>query len=93
MLYLGWDREINILLFFATFLYENEVPGLKQAVVITMATRVLQPLQRAFLCIPLSVPNCMQNLKGGWKFSFPNMFDSYRDSFLVTILLTIKIEG
>ena len=28
------------------------------------------------------VPNCMQNLKGGWKFSFPKMFDSYRDLFL-----------
>ena len=27
-------------------------------------------------------PNCMQNLKGGWKFLFPKMFDSYRDLFL-----------
>ena len=31
---------------------------------------------------PRWVPNCMQNLKGGWNFSFPKMFDSYRDSFL-----------
>ena len=31
---------------------------------------------------PSWVPNCMQNLKGGWKFSFPKMFDSYRDLFL-----------
>ena len=31
---------------------------------------------------PPWVPNCMQNLKEGWKFSFPNLFDSYRDSFL-----------
>ena len=52
MLYLAWDREINILLFFATFLYENEAPSLEQAVVVTMATRVLRPLKRAFLCIP-----------------------------------------
>ena len=27
----------------------------------------------------------MQNLKGGWKFSFPEMFDSYRDLFLIVI--------
>ena len=28
------------------------------------------------------VTNCMQNLKGGWKFPFPKMFNSYRDLFL-----------
>ena len=28
------------------------------------------------------MPNCMQNLKGGWKFSFRKMFDSYRNLFL-----------
>ena len=27
----------------------------------------------------------MQNLKGSWKFSFPKMFDSYRDLFLNAI--------
>ena len=54
MLYLALDREINISLFFATFLYENEAPGLEQAAVVTMATRMLRPLKRAFLCIPLS---------------------------------------
>ena len=48
-----------------------------------MATKVLQPLKRAFLCIPW-VPNCMQNLKV-WKFSFPNLFDSYRDSLLTLL--------
>ena len=49
-----------------------------------MATKVLQPLKRAFLCIPW-VPNCMQNLKKVWKFSFPNLFDSYRDSLLTLL--------
>ena len=29
--YSAWDREINISLFFATFLYENVAPGLEQA--------------------------------------------------------------
>ena len=47
MLYLAWDREINISLFF-----ENEAPGPEQAAVVTMATRVLQPLKKEFLCIP-----------------------------------------
>ena len=42
------------LFFLSTFLYENEAPGLEQGAVVTMATRVLQPLKRAFLCIPLS---------------------------------------
>ena len=37
----------------ATFLYENEAPGLEQVAVVTMATRVLRLLKRAFLCIPL----------------------------------------
>ena len=46
--------------FFATFLYENETPGLEQAVVVTMATRVLRPLKRAFLCIP---PECLTACK------------------------------
>ena len=35
-----------------TFLHTNEAPGLEQAAVVTMATRVLRPLKRAFLCIP-----------------------------------------
>ena len=61
MLYLALDREINIsLFFFATFLYENEAPDLKPAAVVTMATRVLQPLKRAFLCIP---PECLTACK------------------------------
>ena len=38
MLYSAWDREINISLFFATFLYENKALGLEQAAVVTMAT-------------------------------------------------------
>ena len=54
MLYLAWDREINISLFFATFLNENEALGLEQAAIVTMATRMLQPIKGEFLCIPLS---------------------------------------
>ena len=36
------------------------------------------------------VPNCMQNLKGSWKFSFPKLFDSYRDSFLTAIVCNFR---
>ena len=39
MLYLAWDRENNISLFFASPLYENEAPGLEQAAIVTLATR------------------------------------------------------
>ena len=37
---------------FSTFLYENEAPGLEQAVVVTMATRVLQTLKAHFCASP-----------------------------------------
>ena len=60
MLYLAWDREINISLFFATFLNENEALGLEQAAIVTMVTRMLQPIKRAFLCIP---PECLTTCK------------------------------
>ena len=42
---------------------------------------------------PHWVPNCIQNLKGGWKFSFPKMFDSYRDLFLITWLISVREES
>ena len=38
MLYLAWDRVINISLFFAMFLCENEAPDLEQAAVVTIFT-------------------------------------------------------
>ena len=50
--YLARDREIKISIFFATFLCENEALGLEQAAVVTMATRVLRPLKRAFYASP-----------------------------------------
>ena len=81
MLYLAWDREINISFFFCDVFVWKWRLGHEQVAVVTMATRVLRPLKKAFLCIPLSA-YCMQNLKGGWKFSFPKMFDFYRDLFL-----------
>ena len=56
---------MNISLFLRFFFYENEAPGLEQAAVVTMATRVLQPVKRAFFVHPPCVPTCMQNLKGG----------------------------
>ena len=43
-----------------------------------MATRMLRPLKRAFLCIPLSA-YLHAKFEWGLKFSFPKMFDSYRD--------------
>ena len=93
MLYLALDKEIKIsLFFFATFLYENEAPYLKQAAVVTMATRVLQPLKRHFCASPW-VPNCMHNLKGGWKFGFPKVFDSYRDLLLKSCRNFSVVQG
>ena len=61
----------------------------EQSYIVTMATKMLQPLKKAFFCIP-PVPNCMQNLKGSWKFSFPKLFDSYRDSILTAIVCNFR---
>ena len=77
MLYLVWDREINISLFFSDVLYENEAPGLEQAAVVTMATSTATFKKGFFLPPP----------RAGWRFSFPKMFDSFRDMFLTTLLL------
>ena len=57
--------------FFAMFLYENEAPGLEQAVVVTMATRVLRPLKRAFLCIPPESLTACKIWRGVENFHFP----------------------
>ena len=57
--------------FFATFLYENEAPGLEQAAVVTMTTRVLRPLKRAFLCIPPERLTACKILRGVENFHFP----------------------
>ena len=44
----------------------------------------------AIFVLPPRVPNCMENLKGSWKFSFPKLFDSYRDSFLTAIVCNFR---
>ena len=76
MLYSAWDREINISLFFATFLYENEAPGLEQAAVVTMATT----LKKGIFVHPPWVPNCIQKFEVGLKIFISHFpFDSYRD--------------
>ena len=76
MLYLAWDREINIALFFCdVFVWKW---GLRP----WTSSRCYNGNKSAATFNPPWVPNCMQNLKGGWKFSFPKMFDSYRDLFL-----------
>ena len=66
MLYSAWDREINISLFFATLLYENEALGLEQAAVVTMATT----LKKGIFVHPPECLTAFKNLKWGWKFSF-----------------------
>ena len=68
MLYLAWDRENNISLFFASPLYENEAPGLEQAAIVTLATRVLRPLKRAFLTLTLIIQLDSSVLKENHKY-------------------------
>ena len=77
MLYLAWDRENNISLFFASPLYENEAPGLEQAAIVTLATRVLRPLKRAFLTLTLIIQLDSSVLK-----ETINTFVFFNESFL-----------
>ena len=43
-----------------TFLYENEASGLEQTAFVTMATRVLRPLKRAFCAFCAKVDSYIQ---------------------------------
>ena len=70
------NDEKNFKLFLWCFCMKVRPPGCKKAVVLTMETRVLLK-KRHFFAFPW-VPNCMQNLKEGWKFFIRKMFDSYR---------------
>ena len=81
MLYLAWDREINISLFFATFLYVNEGPRPRTSSRCYHGNKSAATFKKGIFVHPPWVPNCMQNLKGVWKFLFAK-FDSYKDLFL-----------
>ena len=50
----------------------------EQIAFVTMATRVLQLLKWAFLCIALSAYSA-QNFKAGLQIVISQLFDSYRD--------------
>ena len=61
MLYWAWD-------FFSDVFVWKKATGHEQAALVIKETRVLQPPW---------VLNCLQNLNGGLKLSFPERFDSY----------------
>ena len=78
MLYLAWDREINISLFFCDVFVWKWGPRPRTSSRCYHGNKSAAPFKRSIFVHPPWVPNCMQNLKGGWKFSFAKMFDSYR---------------
>ena len=63
--------------FFVMFLYESEASRLQKKQWFLPWKQECYLKKRHFFAFPL-VPNCMQNLKEGWKFFIPKMFDSYR---------------
>lgn len=71
---------MNILYFFGVILYENEAPGREQAAVVTMETRVLQPIM-AFLCILSECLTASKNLTGVENFHFPRFLNFTETSF------------
>ena len=78
MLYLAWDREINILLFFCDVFVWKWGPRPRTSSRCYHGNKTAATFKKGIFVHPPWVPNCMQNLKGGWKFSFPKMFDSHR---------------
>ena len=78
MLYLAWDREINSSLFFCDVFVWKWGPRPRTSSRCYHGNKSAAPFKKSiFVHLPWA-PNCMQNLKGSWKLSFPKMFDSYR---------------
>ena len=82
MLYLAWDKEINISLFFCDVFVWKWGSEPRTSSRCYHGNKSAATFKKGIFVHPPWVPNCMQNLKGGWNFSFPKMFDSYRDLFL-----------
>ena len=89
MLYLAWDREINISLFFCDVFVWKWGPRPRTSSRCYHGNKSAAPFKKGIFVHPPWVPNCMQNLKGGWKFSSPKMFDSYRDLLLSVSILRL----
>ena len=85
MFYLAWDREINISLFFCDVFVWKWRPRPRTSSRCYHGNKSAAPFKKSIFVHPPWAPNCMQNLKGGWKSSFPRMFDSYRDLFLIEL--------
>ena len=79
MLYLAWDREINISLFFCDVFVWKWGPRPRTSSRCYHGNKSAATFIKGISVHPPWVPNCLKNLKGGWKFSFPKMFDSYWD--------------
>ena len=75
---LAWDREINISLSFGDVFVWKWGPRPRTSSRCSHGNESAATFKKGIFVHPPWVPNCMQNLKGGWKFSFPKMFDSYR---------------
>ena len=69
---------------------ESRNRNLSAAVIHVKPNKSAATFKKGIFVHPPWVPNCMQNLKGGWKCSFPKMFDSYRDLFLIVPLKSEK---
>ena len=82
MIYLAWDREINISLFFCDVFVWKWGSRPRTSSRCYHDNKSAATFKKGIFVHPPWVPNCLQNLKGGWRFSFPKMFDSYRDLFL-----------
>ena len=92
MLYLAWDREINISLFFCDVFVWKWGPRPRTSSRCYHSNKSAATFKKGIFVHPPWVPNCMQNLKEGWKFSFPKILDSYRDLFLRSLIVTSNLR-
>ena len=92
MLYLAWDREINISLFFCDVFVWKWGPRPRTSSRCYHGNKSAATFKKGIFVHP---PECLTACKiwtEVWKFSFPKIFDSYRDSFLTVIFCGTSVN-
>ena len=93
MFYLAWDREIKISLFFCDVFVWKRGPRPRTSSRCYHGNNSAATFIKGIFVHPPWASNSMQNLKGGWKFSFPKMFDSYKDLFLIRLFRPVSSQA
>ena len=92
MLYLAWDKEINISLFFCDVFVWKWGTRPRTSSRCYHGNKIAATFNKGIFVRPPECLTACNIWRGGWKFSFPKMFDSYRDSFLTVIFCGTSVK-